>query len=81
MVKEKGRKCYVVVVMLRFFLKYHIDVDVKEENGSEWRFIRVYGGGPCRVQGEDLGDDEVVDIVPAKAIADGRGFQQDFVFP
>ena len=31
--------------------------------------------------GEDLGDDEVVDIVTAKAIADGRGFQQDFVFP
>jgi hypothetical protein len=38
-------------------------------------------GGPCRAQGEDLGDDEVIDIVLAKAIANGRGFQQDFVFP
>jgi len=30
-------------VTLRNVSKYHIDVDVKEENRDEWRFIGVYG--------------------------------------
>ena len=32
-----------VDVTLRNFSKYHIDVDVREEDGKEWRFTRVYG--------------------------------------
>jgi exonuclease III len=30
-------------VTLRNMSKYHIDVDVKEDNGYEWRFSGVYG--------------------------------------
>jgi hypothetical protein len=32
-----------VDVMLRIFLKYHIDMDVKDDEGREWRFTGVYG--------------------------------------
>jgi len=32
-----------VDVTLRNFSKYHIDVDVREEDGKEWRFTGVYG--------------------------------------
>ena len=32
-----------VDVVPRNFSKYHIDMDVKDEDGREWRFIGVYG--------------------------------------
>lgn len=45
--KEKGGIAVFwrrgVDVALRNFSKYHIDMDVKDENGGEWRFTGVYG--------------------------------------
>jgi hypothetical protein len=32
-----------VDVTLRNFSKYHIDMDVKDDEGREWRFTGVYG--------------------------------------
>lgn len=64
-----------VDVTLWNFSMYHIDMDVKEDDGREWRFMGVYGEPQTELRDRTLANIEGPNYGAHKVVAISGRFQ------